>query len=235
METTTTIKNGRKDNSRTRHDGEAEAYVLAHMDRRPRTLLAREAGISLSTVYRLLRAHGAELRHELSVKRDGVERAISELYPTRTASEIAAETGLSTSTVKRWARRLGLAHDPETLERIDEEKRARLAMNRTPESRARQSATYRRRRKADYLRFLSGQPLETRFRFRVVPEKTRKAMWHLERTRDYFRVEGEPYTLCYDEQTRRLTGSRDEAYYASRYGIRFLPADPEEGEEVSEP
>lgn len=233
METRTTITNGRKSAGRTRHDAEAEAYVLAHMDRRPRTLLAREAGLSLSTVYRLLRAHGAELRHELSTKREGVERAISELYPTRTASEIAAETGLSTSTVRRWARRLGLAHDPETLDSIAEEKRARLAMNRTPESRARQSATYRRRRKADYLRFLSGQPLETRFRF--VPEKTRKAMWHLERTRDYFRVEGEPYTLCYDEQTRRLTGSRDEAYYASRYGIRFLPADPEEGEEVSEP
>ena len=225
---------------------EGVAYALAHITERPLTQVARRAGLSLSTVYRLARQAGAPLDGGRDRKREGVERLIARLYPHMTASEVARETGMAKSTVNRWARRLGVAHSPETLERIAREQAARRAKSWTAETarkraeaarrakswtaetaRKRAEAT-RRRRRMDELRILSGQPQETRFRFKRMPRRCYKAIWHYVNHRGYFQVDGEPYSLYYDGQTRR-TPLEDRA--AAKHGLRFLPADGEDGEE----
>ena len=207
---------------------EGVAYALAHITERPLTQVARRAGLSLSTVYRLARQAGAPLDGGRDRKREGVERLIARLYPHMTASEIARETGMCKSTVNHWARRLGVAHSPETLERIAREQAARRATAWTAETARKRAEATRRRRRMDELRILSGQPQETRFRFKRMPRRCYKAIWHYVNHRGYFQVDGEPYSLYYDGQTRR-TPLEDRA--AARHGLRFLPADGEDGEE----
>lgn len=208
---------------------EGVAYALAHITERPLAQVARRAGLSLSTVYRLARQAGAPLDGGGYRKREGVERLIARLYPHKTASEIARETGMAKSTVNRWARLLGVRHSPETQERIAREQAARRAKSWTAETvRKRVEATMRRRR-MDELRVLSGQPQETRFRFRRMPHRCRKAIWYYVNRRGYFQVDGEPYSLYYDGQTRRTPL---EGRAAARHGLRFLPADGEDGEEA---
>ena len=201
---------------------EGVAYALAHITERPLTQVARRAGLSLSTVYRLARQAGAPLDGGRDRKREGVEELIARLYPHMTASEVARETGMCKSTVNRWARRLGVAHSPETLERIAREQAARRAKSWTAETARKRAEATRRRRRMDELRILSGQPQETRFRFKRMPLRCYKAIWHYVNHRGYFQVDGEPYSLYYDGQTRR-TPLEDRA--AARHGLRFLPAD----------
>lgn len=40
-------------------------YVIAHINDRPRAKVARHVGISMSSLYRIVREHGGELRYDL--------------------------------------------------------------------------------------------------------------------------------------------------------------------------
>ena len=197
-------------------------YVRLHVNDRPRVAVARAAGLSMSSLYRIVRELGGELRHELASHDKSMEETVRRLYPAMTASEIGLEYGLCPSTVRSWAHRLGVGHTPETLERIRREQEANRAKGRTAEAGRKRAIVWKRRRRMDELRVLSGLPPKTGHRFKKMPLKCYKAIWYYVNYRGYFQVDGELYNLYYDGQTRR-TPFEERA--ASKYGIRFLPAD----------
>lgn len=196
-------------------------YVVAHLNDRPRRKVAEAAGIGLTTLYRIVRERGGELRHELSTKYEGIEEAVRRFYPSMSASEMSARFGWPVQRINKWAWRLGVRHNEETLGRIRRQELERLAEARRRTDQAAKARKWKRRRRADELRFLSGQPQETRFRFGVLGKDAYKMVWWLVRKRNYFRMEGEPRTLYYDGETER---SPNEGRLAEKYRLEFRPA-----------
>lgn len=197
-------------------------YVLAHINDRPRCKVAEAAGISMGALYRIVRANGGELRHDLSTKREGIEETVRRHYPTMTAGEISARFGYSKTRVNTWAQRLGVRHSPETEARMKREQLVRLDECRKRIDRKAAHEKWRRRRRMDELRVLGGQRQQTRFRFAVMPVQARQMVWRMVAKRNYFQAEGEPFTLYYDGETNRVS---TEAYLAKKYGLRFIQAD----------
>lgn len=194
-------------------------YIVAHINDRPRTDVARAAGVSVHTVYRLVREHGGELRHELATRRPDAEDIVRRCYPVMATADISAKYGISHGTVNKIAAELGVTHGPEVLRRMGDERNARLAAAR--EATDREEAQRKRRitRRMDELRFLSGQPQRTRFRFKAMPVRIHKAKWHLCRKYGYMADGTDAYTLRYGGGTRRVR----EAYYEGKYKLTFKP------------
>ena len=193
-------------------------YVLAHINDRPRTKVAEAAGLSICSVYRIVREHGGELRYDLSTRREGIEEAVRRYYPTMTAKEISARFGYSKTRVNTWAKRLGVRHTPETEQRIKTESMARLAEARAQMDYKAAHDKWRRKRRYDELRVMSGLRPLTKFRMKAIQRKAYKAKWTLCRRHGYMEAEGAPYLLLYDDTTRR---SKNESYYIKKYGLKF--------------
>lgn len=205
-------------------------YVLAHINDRPRNNVAQAAGICMSTMYRIVRENGGQLRHDLATKHEGIEDTVRRHYPDMTASEISARFGYSKTRINTWAKRLGVRHSPETEERIRRENAARLAgAKRCIDYRAAHEK-WRRKRRLDELRVLSGLPQRTRFRFAALTTQGRQTVWRMVRKRGYFQVDGEPRTLYYDGETMRV---HTEARLAMKYGLHFVAAG-DNGEQQTE-
>ena len=213
--------------TRNKITGEQRAYVIAHINDRPRKKVAEDAGVALSTVYRLARQYGGEMRHDLSTRRGGIEECVRRYYPTMTAREIAVKFGYGKTRVTVWAKRLGVRHDTATEERIRRERCERLAGARRHMDYKAAAEKRRKRREYDELRVMSGLKPLTRLRLAVIRPASYKSRWYLERKYDYFTVEGEPYNLYYDSGTRRCG---KEAYYTEKYGLKFIKADEDETE-----
>lgn len=194
-------------------------YVLAHINDRPRCKVAKAAGLSITTVYRIVREHGGELHYDLSTKHEGIEDTVRRYYPTMTAKEICGKFGYSKTRVITWAKRLGVRHTPETEERIRQENIARLSEARVNIDYKAMGERWKRKRKADELRMLSGLPQRTRFKFAKLTTQGRQTVWRMVRKRNYFQVEGEPFTLYYDGETHRTPY---EARHTRKYGLRFV-------------
>lgn len=198
---------------------EARAYIAAHLNDRPRTAVARAAGVSIRAVYRVVRELGGETRPELARRKPGVEEGVRRLYPEHTAAEVAAALGVGKSAVLRWAARLGVRHTAGTEARIREENRARLAAARPKIDRKASSARWRLTRRRDELRVMSGERQRTGFRFAAMPGRARQAKWYLCVRYGYLEAPSRPFALWYDRKTAR---TKREAYFAERYGFEFL-------------
>ena len=196
--------------------------MLAHINDRPRVKVARDAGVSLGTLYRIVREAGGELRHDLSTKREGIEDTVRAYYPTMTAPEICARFGYSKTRVNTWAKRLGVRHTPETEQRIKTESMARLAEARAQMDYKAAHDKWKRKRRYDELRVMSGLPQRTRFKFAALSTQGRQTVWRMVRKHNYFQMDGEPRTLYYDGETRRV---RTEARLAKKYGLHFVAAE----------
>ena len=197
-------------------------YVLAHINDRPRRKVAEAAGICMSTMYRIVREHGGELRYDLSTRHEGIEDTVRAYYPTMTAPEICARFGYSKTRVNTWAKRLGVRHTPETEQRIKTESMARLAEARAQMDYKAAHDKWKRKRRYDELRVMSGLPQRTRFKFAALSTQGRQTVWRMVRKHNYFQMDGEPRTLYYDGETRRV---RTEARLAKKYGLHFVAAE----------
>ena len=200
-------------------------YIRAHANDRPRVKVARDAGVSLGTLYRIVRENGGELRHDLSTKREGIEDTVRAYYPTMTAPEICARFGYSKTRVNMWARRLGVRHSAETEERIRQENMARLAEAKKHIDYKAMGERLKRKRRYDELRVLSGLPQRTRLKFAILSTQCRQTVWRMVRKHNYFQMDGEPRTLYYDGDTRRVY---TEARLAKKYGLHFVAAENHE-------
>jgi len=200
---------------------EIEDYVIAHINDRPRTKVAEHCGISLATVYRIVREHGGELRSELTKKRDGIEKQITELYPSKSLSEIAKEVGVGKTTVGRWVKKLNLQHTPDTIKRLKQKTSKNLDCARRNIDYTVVQKKRSRTRRIEEWRVKSGLPQQTKFKIKIIPKRVYQAMWHLKSKYDYF-FDTDSTTLYYDSQTNRRP---NEQYYINKYGIKFERAD----------
>lgn len=190
-------------------------YILAHINDRPRRDVARKAGVSVDSVYRIARKMGADmLPNNLNFK-EGVMR----LYPRMTSREVAMELGCSTATVRGWASRLGLQHDPDVLDRIRELSIASLSKSWSGDGMIARRNRFMLTRRMDELRIMGGMPQRTRLKFRKMPRRVYHTIWKMER-RGYLRDELDPYVLYWDVDTERTS---KEEYISVKHGIKFLP------------
>lgn len=197
------------------------AYIIAHKNDQPRKKVAEAVGVSTETVQRIALKNGGKT---LNNKLEHLEDLVRRHYPTMTAREIAEKFGYKKGTVDKVARRLNIQHTPETKERIKtarNEKLVKIARD-TDEQRRK---TWRTRRKLDQMRLWEGKPQRTRHQFAELPTRTYKSKWFLIKQHGYIPVEDSPYLLRYDSRTRRCSrAAYPEAYYETRYHLRFEPA-----------
>lgn len=209
--------------NRNKLTAEEKQMILLHLNDRPRYKAAQLCGVSMSTFYNYVKLHDGQLDEYTCTKNPRYWETVKTYYPTMSAREIEAKFNIPKARVIAIAERLGLKHTPETEERLQKKIRERSLGARTPESFRRQVETWKKNRKMEHLRVMSGMKQQTKFRFAKMPERIYKAIWHLETKYNYFRDEevGGLYTLFYDEQTRRST---KEHLYIKRYGLKFKEA-----------
>lgn len=197
-------------------------YILAHVNDRPRAKVARDAGVSLNTVYRIVREAGGEMLYGRTRRNAEWVRIVKENYATMAGHEIERKYGITRNRANKIARDLGLRHTQETEERIRREAAERLIASRghVDERKRRWKLT----RRMDELRVLSGQPQQTGFKFKSITRRAYAAKWYLCHRYGYYECEGEPYTLLYDGRTRRRPergAVASEEYYARKYKLKF--------------
>lgn len=200
---------------------EQRQYIIDHIDDYPRYKVAKDAGVNMRTMYRVIRAAGGKISPPQSEQHKEI---VTRLWATHSAAEIKEETGLSGDCVMYWVKKLNLKHSQATEERI--RKKSLDAANKAllKESvREKRAASWKRTRKLDYIRFIGGQKQNTKFKFAKYPERIHKAIWKLENIYGYFQDEeaGGYYTMYYDEQTKRTPM---EHLYIKRYGLKFEQA-----------
>lgn len=195
------------------------AYILAHINDRPRTRLAKSIGVSTTTLYRIIRNNGGEINHTLSTANMDAVEIVKAEYPHKSAKEIADTHGFSKSFVTRWAKKLNLSHTPEAAQRIEEKVRKAMLGRCPDESYAIGKEKRRRKRRMDTLRVMSGMPQQTGYRIRILPIRTQKAIWLLGR-RGYIKTARNSVKMLYDTDTKRTP---NEQLYTKKYGIQFEP------------
>lgn len=188
-----------------------------------RTRLARRAGVSLSVVYRYIRKFGGTVGQKDTRDKD-VEAYVVAHFANETNRAIAEVCGTSGSTVGRIGKAHGLKKSDEHLAKI----RKALVMSVTErfhndEARQKVSATRRKLFRMERWRVNNGTPQKTRLRMKSMPTKAYQAKWSLMRRHGYIETT-DPYTLFYDENTRRM----NEAYYEEKYHLRFTEYTGEE-------
>lgn len=203
---------------------EQKAYITAHINDRPRVAVARAAGVSLAAVYRIVRECGGEMLYGRSWRNPEWERIVRKYYPTMAGHEIERKFGMTNNYANKTARRLGLRHDAETEERIRRESLRNLEENRRNIDQARRTKRWKATRRLDEMRMWNGEPQRTHFRMKAVTRRAYAAMWNLTNKYGYYFCEGEPYTLLYDEETRRRPvggGRGSEEFYKEKYKLKF--------------
>ena len=193
-------------------------YIKAHINDRPRTKVARDAGVSMCTLYRVVREAGGEMCYDRARRNPEHVEIVRRCYPVMTTREIADRYGINYGRINKIARELGVRHGPEVQARLDRERNARLAAVRANTDQAASTAKWRRKRRYDELRVMSGLRPLTKFRMKAIQQKAYKAKWGLCRRQGYMEAEGNPYLLLYDGTTRR---SKNESYYTKKYGLKF--------------
>lgn len=198
---------------------EQRQYVVDHINDMPRSKVAAAAGISLGTVYSIVRRFGGKIGAH---NPPAIVETIKSMYPTHTCREIAEETGIPKSTVIRWVSNLGLRHTEETERRIMENRLRILAEARKNIDWKERSRKWKLHRRMDELRVLSGLPQRTRHRFALRPRKVYHAMWCLCDKYGYEWVDGHPYWLTRPDGVPGIRQKQREELFSKRYKIKFI-------------
>lgn len=208
-------------NSRYLSESE-QAYIKGHSAESPQTI-ANKLECSVQTVYNQLhRMYGDSFLEDRQIIKNQRKTMIKEMYPTHSASEIAAILGITKSAVNNAAKRMGVKHTEETVERI---LRENISKSQEHDARAKKSKRLRRTIKIDKFRILSGQQPLTKRKFKQANNKELCAKHYLIRRYYYFcdKDFGETLTLFFDKETKRLLPDR-ERYYSKKYHIKFVHA-----------
>lgn len=204
---------------------QATRYAIEHINDRPRTAVAKEAGISISFMYSLVRKHGGEQLHHLAKKRENIEEQIARLYPNHTHREIADMLGIGRTTVQRWKDKLGLHHSEEYEEQMIRKRNMKLREGRKRIDYTKSAEKRSKARRRDELRAMSGLPQKTKFHISFVPNRIYAKMWYLANKYDYFYIKDDSglrsTTMYYDDKTHRC---KNEQHFIDKFGIRFEPA-----------
>lgn len=196
---------------------EQKSYIVEHINDRPRTAVAKAAGVSMTMLYRIVRMYGGEMRHDLSRRNPQHVEIVKKYYPTMTGSEIQTRFGIQKNRADKIANELGIKHTPDTQERIRQKIQDNITNNRHKidfkELGHKRSVRY----KMEYYRKWEGKPQKTKLRLAETSYKVYKAKWNLIKRHGYIETT-DAYTLMYDKDTQRM----NEKYYTEKYGLKFI-------------
>lgn len=198
---------------------EQKDYIKTHLDEYPRNGMAKKLGIKLPCLYKYIRMYGGKVNDKS--KFDSLREKIKVMYETMTAKEIAEKLGVSASSVQFQASKHGYQHNQETIKRLNEERLSPLKKYWTKERYAEKGRKTHLLYKREELLILSGLKQHTKLRIRKMQPKALNAKIYLHKKYNYFYYEGEPFTLCYDNETRRHP---KEQYYTDKFGFEFIAA-----------
>lgn len=202
---------------------EQKAYLIENFDKVSRGELASYFGMSLVTLRRKAKELGLSFHPWRSP--ECLECIVRENIDKMSFNEIKRKFGVSS--VSQIAHRLGLEQSAELKERLRLENLQRLRASKKDFKAI--AAKCKRLRKMDELRVMSGLPQKTKFKIKTITKKSYKAKWWLIKQYGYYACDGEPYTLLYDETTKRMpfheTKKHTERYYTEKYGLCFEKAE----------
>lgn len=188
---------------------EQRQYILRHRHERPYTKVAKDAGVSLNTLYLTLRKQGAmtKISEQWGEQRKKAALIVPKVYATMGEREIEKKYGIHRYYISQVAKRLGLKHSQETISRL----------------RQKGGIMVQQVWKAERTRVLSGQPQVTNIKFAKRPYRVTVAIKRLTDVYNYFTDEevGGLYTMYYDEDTKRTP---NEHTFTKRYGLKFEKA-----------
>ena len=198
-------------------------FIRQNVDTSNRRALAKQLGISRHIFYKILRQHNIEYENRFKYHKTHYEELVAKHYPNMSGYEIAKKFGVSATSVFRWARKLGVKHTLQTVNRLKDKRIASASYACDAQARKKATETMRRKRRADILRLMSGLPQETNLKISFVPKRTMKCICRLKSKYNYFQdvKVGGDYTLYYDSDTTR---SPREDYYVRRYRLAFVQA-----------
>lgn len=196
---------------------EQRDYIIAHINDRPRAAVARAAGVSMSTMYYIVRQHDGAVLYEPSKRNPQHVELVKKYYPTMTGSEMQAKFGILKGRAEKIAHELGIKHTTETQARIKQKFRDNLANNIHKIDFRELGRKTSIRYKMEYYRKWEGKPQKTKLRLAETSYKIYKAKWHLIKRHGYIETT-DAYTLMYDKDTHRT----NETYYAEKYGLKFM-------------
>lgn len=192
-------------------------YVIAHINDRPRTKVAKDIGISMSALYRIVRLHGGVLRHDWAKSDPKNIELVRKYFPTMTGSEMQEQFGIRKGLAEKIAHRLGIKHTDDTMARIRQNFVSNINNNRYKIDFYKSSRKAQLKRKIDQYRVWEGKPQLTKFKLAATNRKTYAAKWYLIHRYGYIETT-EPYTLMYDKNTQRA----NEKYYIDKYKLEFI-------------
>lgn len=196
---------------------EQRDYIVAHINDRPRTAVAKAAGISMTMLYRVVRMYGGEMAYERTRRNPQHVEIVKKYYPTMTGSEIEAKFGVLKGRAEKIAHELGIKHTNETQERIRRKIKDNITNNRHKIDFKKLGHKRSVRYKLEYYRVWEGKPQKTRLKLAKTSQKTYKAKYHLINRYGYIETT-DAYTLMYDINTHRI----NEQYCAEKYKLRFI-------------
>lgn len=196
---------------------EQKSYIVEHINDRPRTAVAKTAGVSMTMLYRVVRMYGGDMAYERTRRNPQHVEIVKKYYPTMTGSEIQTRFGILKGRAEKIANELGIKHTLETQERIRQKIQDNITNNRHKidfkELGHKRSVRY----KMEYYRKWEGKPQKTKLRLAETSYKVYKAKWNLIKRHGYIETT-DAYTLMYDKDTQRM----NEKYYTEKYGLKFI-------------
>jgi predicted transcriptional regulator len=198
---------------------EQKDYIKTHLDEFPRNKMAEKLGIKLPCLYKYIRMYGGKIND--TSKFDRLREKIKVMYETMTAKEIAEILDISATTIQFQATKHGYQHNQETIKRLNEERVSQLRKYWTKERYIEQGRKRHLLHKREELLVLSGLRQHTKLRIRRMQRKALTAKMYLRTKYNYFYSDGEPFVLCYNNETRRHP---NEQYYTDKFGFEFVEA-----------
>lgn len=155
------------------------------------------------------------------------EAIVKRWWPTRSASEIEQAYGIPSSTSRKIASRLGIAHGGGTAQRLEAKREANLQASRQADprraawGRSHAKAIKKReaRRRLDQWRAWEGKPTRYRYPVAAMGRKARQSRRYLIACRGYEPCPSDPLTLWRTAATRP---AKHEARIAGRHGFNII-------------
>lgn len=208
---------------------EQRAYIVAHKDELPRRAVARAAGVSLSSLYRVIREAGGKMHPERNTRDDERWEIVRKYFPVMSGREMAKKFGWPERYADKVAKKLGIEHTAETKQRLSKKMHDCMKSGWTHVNRQRQGERTKALYRMERLRVESGMAQRTKLRLSKITPKGRQAKHRMTSVYNYFGIgREEAHIVCYDSETRRNL-KLEEKY--SHYGLVFLPADDMKEEE----
>lgn len=195
-------------------------YVLSHFRDCTRKKLAKDAGMSMASLYLILGRYRLNSDKEKE-KKEKEEQQLRKLFPNHESKEIAHILGITASAVRKRAKRLNLKRSDEFIKKGKAKKRETLASNVRKSDKKKRVRTWKLHRRMDEIRFMSGMPQKTKFRMKVYPKKTYTAMYYLCRTYGYEFSDSDYFELIRPEPYNKERFAKVEEYHSNKYKIKF--------------